>query len=107
MGRPALAKLTAPGPLVADHETVTLPPAGRPSSPTVPESVVPTVAIALIDAGVTTGAWLPGSPRNSTSSLVVSMPSVAVSRRTYVAVDVERPAVVAGAEIGEPRQPGR
>ena len=77
----ALPKVTTPGPLRTDQATVSAAPTGRPSSMATPVSVVPTVVIDRSGPASTTGAWLTGLMRITTSSKAVAAPSPAVRRR--------------------------
>src|SRR4051794_4022736 len=78
-----LANVTMPGPLTTDHEAVSDPPAGKPSSVMVPFSVVVFAGWKMVCAGpaLTTGGLLCGRTVTRTSALPLNCESLAVSRK--------------------------
>src|SRR2546429_3132795 len=102
-----LLNATVPGPLTFDQVMVKVPPVGRPSSLTAPLSVALFGKVRVKSGpAFTTGGWLAAFTTIVTSAALLSCPSLAVNRRTYVPA-CEKFAVVALAlELAKVTVPG-
>ncbi len=99
--------VTRPGPLNWLQNVVTVEPAGKPSSATVPfKLAVFGSVIVWFGPAFTIGAWFAGNTVTVTSSLTVSSESVAVRRNSYVPASVNDASVTGEFGLVKATSPG-